>query len=278
MVKGWVLFDSPTTSSWLGFNMQRGVTGPMHRDDVAAAVRDGTVSPLAQLQPWEGIGSYGEWTDDCRPRHDHPAVDRVVKNPQARTEIANFNAECFLPAYAQAQRDALALVRRSPGRYLETRVPSLVMTYRQVDSGWLQARSWMDAVYEPFLAEVDYAADMRDWNLRLIPSAEELPIRSSLALAACTLLLLARSALAALRLARTGWRAPWPSTEVVWVVVGWTVAVVVLGSSLVEFGENARFRAALDPLLVALPLAALVRWGGARIEARRSPDPQPSTD
>ena len=136
----------------------------------------------------------------------------------------------------------------------------------------------MDAVYEPFLAEVDYAADMRDWNLRLIPSAEELPIRSSLALAACTLLLLARSALAALRLARTGWRAPWPSTEVVLVVVGWTVAVVVLGSSLVEFGENARFRAALDPLLVALPLAALVRWGGARIEARRSPDPQPSTD
>jgi hypothetical protein len=52
-------------------------------------------------------------------------------------------------------------------------------------------------------------------------------------------------------------------------VAGWTVLVVVLGSSLVEFGENSRFRATVDPLLIALPLAALIRL----VRARRAEPP-----
>jgi hypothetical protein len=111
---------------------------------------------------------------------------------------------------------------------------------------------------------------MRDWNLPLLP-VDELPIRSSLTLAACTLVVVGRSALAAVRLARRGWRARhrWPAEEVVWIVAGWTVLVVVLGSSLVEFGENSRFRATVDPLLIALPLAALIRL----VRARRAEPP-----
>ena len=34
MVKNDVLFGTPTLSSWLGFNLQRGVVAPMDRTDV----------------------------------------------------------------------------------------------------------------------------------------------------------------------------------------------------------------------------------------------------
>jgi len=270
MVKNQALFDTATTSSWLGFNLQRGVTGPMQDGDVEAAVRDGTVSSQAVLQPWLGVGDYAGTTGGCRPRHVDPATARPVKQLEAGGEISNFNAECFLPAYEQAQRDAMALVRRSPRRYVETRAPSLAMTYQRVGSGWDLERNWMDALYAPALVEVDYHADMRDWNLPLLP-VDELPIRSSLTLAACTVVVVARAALAAVRLARRGWRsrADWPAEEVVWIVAGWTVVVIVLGSSLVEFGENSRFRSSVDPLLIALPLAALIR----RARARRPAEP-----
>jgi len=72
------------------------------------------------------------------------------------------------------------------------------------------------------------------------------------------------------RLARRGWRRrhEWPAQEVVWFVVAWTTAVVILGGDLIEFGENGRFRSTLDPLLIALPLAALAQ-AISRIRARR---------
>jgi hypothetical protein len=233
-------------------------------------VRDGTVSSQAVLQPWLGVDDYAGTTGGCRPRHDDPATARPVKQLEAGGEISNFNAECYLPAYEQAQRDAVALVRRSPRRYVETRAPSLVMTYQRVGSGWDLERNWMDALYAPALVEVDYHADMRDWNLPLLP-VDELPIRSSLTLAACTVVVVAQAALAAVRLARRGWRsrAHWAAEEVVWIVAGWTVVVIVLGASLVEFGENSRFRSSVDPLLIALPLAALIR----RARARRPAEP-----
>lgn len=278
MAKNAALYDVPTTSSWLGFNVQRGVTGPMVRSDVEAAVADGTVSPLALRQPWDLPGRYAEWTTGCRPAHGHPSVTATMKNRRQETEIANFNFECYLPAYEQAQADALALIRRSPRRYAATRVHSLMMTFQQVDSGWRMEQYWLDGLYAPFLLEVGYTTDMRDWNLPLLPGRDSHPVESSLTLMACTLVVLTRSGMAAARLARRGWRSRdgWPAAEIVWIVAGWTVVVVLFGSSLVELGENGRFRAALDPLLVALPAAALLqRLPGTRqhrVEARLAAD------
>ena len=41
-------------------------------------------------------------------------------------------------------------------------------------------------------------------------------------------------------------------------MAGGTVAFVVLGGDLVELGENGRFRAMLDPLVVVLVMRAVV--------------------
>jgi len=61
----------------------------------------------------------------------------------------------------------------------------------------------------------------------------------------------------------------------VWLVVAFTTAVIVLGGDLIEFGENGRFRATLDPTLLALPLAALALVVQRR---RERPDPDPDTE
>jgi hypothetical protein len=125
----------------------------------------------------------------------------------------------------------------------------------------------MDTAFQRFLLPVDHeirtAGWQSDWS-RYDPIAIEV----SVTLAGAALALLAGSAWAGRRLLRTGWRArhTWEAKHVVWFLAGLTVAVVVVGSSLVEFGENPRFRSTVDPLLVGLPLA----WLAAAVARRRA--------
>lgn len=278
LIGGWalkneVVFGSPALSSWSGFNLQRGVVATMDRDDVRDAVDDGTVSPLALEYPWLGLDAYEGVAEPCEPDHDHPAVSRPEKERFRGVRIANFNHECYRPLYRQAQQDAVALVRRDPGRYVSTRGAALVLSYRTSHAGYDAPSTWMDTLYGPLLVRVDTVIGMDDWNLPLWPGADEVPVTVSLTLAAATAFVLARGGVAAVRLVRAGWRdrSRWPTGEVLWLLVTWTVAVVVLGGDLVELGENSRFRTTVDPLLVALPLAALVRVAGParRALARR---------
>ena len=88
-------------------------------------------------------------------------------------------------------------------------------------------------------------------------------------LVAGTVIVLARSAFAAVRWLRTR-HTPVPPLELVWVVAGLTVAFVVIGGDLVELGENGRFRSMLDPLLFAL--VAVVVTDGVRWLSRWSRD------
>jgi hypothetical protein len=191
--------------------------------------------------------------------------------------IANFNHECYLPLYRQASDDAVSLVLRYPGRYVSTRGSALVMSYRISYAGYDEPSTWMDKLYGPLLVELHTAIPMDDWNLPLLPGGGDLDVTVTLSLAAATAFVLVRGGLAAVRLARAGWhgRHDWPTGEVLWVLVAFTVAVVVMGGDLVEFGENSRFRTTVDPLLVALPLAWLVNLVNAK---RRGPLAPASSD
>jgi hypothetical protein len=243
--------------------MQRGIVAPMDRDLVAADVRDGKVSDLALEYPWNAVDYYDRWTDGCEPVHDHPAVSREQKLPFHGLPVPNYNNECYLPAYAQAQEDAVTLVRRHPGRYLHDRLAALAMSYRFAEVGSPGEDTWLDNAYEPLLGKRRVVVDISDWNISLLTADRSpIPLNISLTLAALTAFVLVRGGIVSLiRLGRRGWRRrhEWPAQEVVWLVVAWTTAVVILGGDLIEFGENGRFRSTLDPLLVALPLAALAQ-------------------
>ena len=84
MLKNQVVFGTPTMSSWLGFNLQRGVSAQMERSDVEADVRAGKVSSLALEYPWGALTQYREWTDGCRPGHDVAVLIEPRSGPADR--------------------------------------------------------------------------------------------------------------------------------------------------------------------------------------------------
>ncbi|MCU1496636.1 MAG: hypothetical protein JWM47_589 [Acidimicrobiales bacterium] len=270
MVKNEILFGTPTMSSWVGFNLQRGVVAPMEREQVEAAVEDGTVSSLALEYPWGLLPQYDGWDGDCTPAHDHPAVSVAVR-PGTKPPIANFNHECYLPLYEQSQQDAVALVKRYPGRYLRTRVTVVATSFSMAAVGVGHSDfappdrepiepTWMDRLGDRVLLPTNFTIPMGEWNLPLLRG--DIPVRASVTLAALAVGLLLRGLLAAARLVRSGWRdraESWHTDELVWLLVAVTGVLVVLVGDLLEFGENGRFRSMLDPLLVALPLGALAR-------------------
>jgi hypothetical protein len=222
--------------------------------------------------------------------------------------IANFNHECYLPLYEQSQADAIALVRREPGRYLATRwvvlQSSFSMAYIGIDDTAFGSPefeppepTWMDRASDVVLVPVTVTVDLSDWNLPLLP-ADSLDLRISLVLAALTAGVLGRGGLAGVRVARALWlrrsqddpdepapdgHEPPPvpdalADEVVWLAAASMVAMVVLVGDLVEFGENGRFRSMLDPLLVALPAGGAWRLVSDRRRARRRGPSAPASD
>jgi hypothetical protein len=267
--KNAVLFDAGSLSSWTGFNLHRGVLGPMDEASVDAAVADGAVSDLATEAPWQPLSRYAPWLGECRPRHAHPAVSAPEKQPLNGIPIANYNHECFLMLYRSSRDDALTMVRREPGQYLATRGLAVMISHAYAQLGTddevgsllgdqLPTTSWMDWVYSPLLLRVGMEVDMSDWNVSLFGDVVRYSV--VLPLLAITLFVLVRTTVAVVRCWRAvRGRAPPPGFEVVWVVAGLTIAVVVLGGDLVELGENQRFRSMVDPLALALVATELVK-------------------
>lgn len=274
MAKNQVVFGTPTTSSWLGFNAQRGVVAAMERDTVEDDVAAGRVSALALEHPWGGIDQYEAWVGDCEP-HAHLATRMPEKGLGTNWSYSNFNHECYLPVYEQAQADAVQLVRDHPGRYVATRVDGWVISYQVARIGPPGGRTVIDDAYEPLLLITGVYLDQEDWNLPLL-GPMRLDTEISLTLVAFSLFIAGRATVAGVRLARLGWRArrTWPTGELMWLLVTSTVAVIVVGGALIEFGENGRFRSSLDPLLVALPLS----WAAVAVQRRWADRAAPAND
>lgn len=269
MAKNQVLFGTPTLSSWLGFNLQRGVAAPMERSAVEDAVADGAVSSLALEYPWGTLDRYADRVGDCVPDRRHPVVTIETREKLGGFDIANFNHQCYLPLYEQSQTDALALIRREPGRYLSTRLIVLRSSFAMTEVGVadttfsvpgrdLPDRTWMDGAGDVLLLPIDTEIDMEDWNLPLLLGGP-LPMRISLTLLLLASGVVARGGVGLWRSVRTQRGSPWDGDEVVWMAAASFVVMVVVVGDLLEFGENGRFRSMLDPLLVALPLGAAAR-------------------
>ncbi len=192
--------------------------------------------------------------------------------------VPNFNHECFLPLYDESSANAWAMIRREPARYLATRVPALALSFAVATVGDDDAaptffgatpprRSWMDRVYEPLLLVQTRPIGMADWNIPLF--GERLAVRLSWTLVALFAVVATRTVVAVVRTGRAlVARRAWPGDEVVWLVAGGTVLFAILGGDLVELGENGRFRAMLDPLLIVLSARAVVEVTTA-VRARR---------
>ncbi len=288
LVGGWMgknqaLFGEPTLSSWFGFNLQRGVVAPIDAGAVAADVEDGVVTPRAQEPPFGTLAAYGIRCDGDRR---HPALDTEVKVRTDFAEVPNFNNPCYLPLYAESSDNASTLLRRHPGDYLRARSAAYLLAVRTAEvgvddpvtglAGGRQAETtWMDRLGDVVLLPVTAHVSMDGWNIPLLAGVDELEVEVSPTLAVGILVVLGRGLVAVVALARR-WRTrhdDWTGEDLGWVVVASAVGLVVVLAGLVELGENDRFRATVDPFLVALPLALVARRVAAALTARRSVAP-----
>jgi hypothetical protein len=106
----------------------------------------------------------------------------------------------------------------------------------------------MDPLFTVLMVRQRIEVDTSGWNMSIF--GDTLHLRLAWPLVLIDVLVLGRAVLAAGRCWR-GRRDP-DRHEVVWLVVGITVAFVVVGGDLVELGENSRFRSMLDPLLFGM--------------------------
>lgn len=202
MAKNQIVFGEPTTSSWVGFNLQRGVTAPMERAAVERAVASGAVTPLALEHPFSSLRLYDEATD-CDPDLRHPAVSKEYKEGARPAEVANFNNSCYLDLYAESEENARALLRRHPGRYLATRPAGLLVAFRTSELGVRNprptfigpmepSRTWIDGFAAVAYAPVPVSLSVDDWNLPLL-DVDRITMEVSITLMAGFLILPARA-------------------------------------------------------------------------------------
>lgn len=276
LVKNTLVFGAPTLSSWDGFNLQRGVSSPMERTQVERSVSAGEVSPLALERPWQRLDAYRGLQRPCAPRHRHPATSQPTKVVDG-VVVANFNDECYLPLYAQARRDAVALIVAEPRTYLVQRLTALSLSHENPRGVALLGepeprRTWMDRLYGAALLPSEHVVATDRWNQPLL--GRDLVTRPSWTLIALSLIVAARTGLSTARfLAGLRRSTRLPSIDLVWIVVGGTYLLVVLGGSLVELGENGRFRSMLDPVVLVLVIGGGAQcWRAHRSAKAARPD------
>src|SRR5262249_54967471 len=92
------------------------------------------------------------------------------------------------------------------------------------------------------------------------------PVSISIVLLIATLLIMGRGIVAAFSVIRRRART---AANATWIFLGTTVAYLTAISIATEYGENQRFRAMIDPLLLAVVVAELVALGMRAVGSRR---------
>lgn len=268
MSKNAVLFDHASLSTWTGFNLQRGVVGPMKASDVERELAAHRVSSLADEPAFQGLDGYADSAPDCTPTRQHPVLARKSKDAgDAPLPSPNFNNACYLPLYEASTADAAYLVRHYPGRYLSTRTAALTLAFTLptppdaplvADAGGTPRRTtWLERTSRAVLLPTEVTIDQSDWNLPLLPGSDELPVDISVTLLGCYLVIVGRGVWSLGAIVRTRSLRQASATDLTWLIINFCVTWLIVGAALVELGENGRFRTSVDPLLVAGAIAVV---------------------
>jgi hypothetical protein len=275
LVKNQILFGDATMSSWFGMNLARGVISPMPRSDVERLVAEKKISPAALVPPLSPYAAYEPLFGPCQSTFSEP----VLRSTTTSAGITNFNAECFLKVYADEQHNSVHAAFAYPGTYLRDRIApfaqhfSLPPTSAEAPGidhfGRNPVLRGLAVAYTRAMLTTPISVHLPDASIPLL-GASDYSVSISLVLLIATLLLIVRGAVAMVRL--LGRRAR-DAVDVTWVFLGLTTAYVTVISIAIEYGENQRFRAMIDPLLIGILLAETVTLGLRAFRSRR-PEPE----
>jgi hypothetical protein len=263
MAKNQAMFDDATLSSWFGMNLGRGVIAVMPKADVEALIQSGRLSSGARIRPLSGYDAYESIFGACKAS----SHEKVLASPTKSDGEANYNAECFLPVYAQEGRDSWHAIEARPAIYLKRRWPPFLVHFTRDpapsatvtrDNATVRA---LRRVFDVAFADVPVTIDDRSWAIPLFPTLPPLTFHPSLLLIVATAFVIGRGAAGAVRARRP--------RDFAWAFMGLTVAYTAVVSIATEYGENARFRFIVDPMVLGV-LGAIVATGVTRVSASRS--------
>jgi len=268
VAKNQILFDTPGLSSWLGMNLWRVSTEQLPDATRQQMVADGRLSPQSALQAFQTYDSYAPVVAPCTPAHaDVPVLSQARKS----TGWVNYNFECFLPIYRQAQRDALVAARADPRATLASQVASWHLSLLPAsDYPYLTTNRAKLSRYE-YPYNVMALLQVNTPALVSAPNNEQdiyqTPIGISLTIVAAFGAVVA-SAFASLRRWRTH-RPPTPAIVTRVYIAVTMVMVFVVGNGL-EIRENNRFRWVVEPLMLVILAIAIQQLADRVIASRRA--------
>lgn len=280
-VRGALLFGQASSSSWLGINLSKTAIAGIPKADRERLVAGGVLSPLA-LHP------------GFRPLPDYPAADRGQSGPTGVAVLdeaakangqANLNQAGYVEVSGRMLREDLKAIAARPGDYAADvgravaiwQSPSdanLLFTRKPVGAASPEARAYsawlaVHAVASPAMLRY---RDAYDAVVGLTPRASWLSVtlREGARTRPVSLTAVTSFALCLLGLPVVIWRRRRDRPLLAGLLVIWgTVAMMFLSSSLLELGENDRFRFMLGSLVLVGALVSLesaLRWLARRRE------------
>jgi hypothetical protein len=265
-VKDYVQVGTTATSSWLGMNLARSILYRAPAGQVADLQRQGRMNAVASVPPFAGPEIYAPRYVTAVPDAD-PAVGALHKADGA----TNFNNPLYVHVSSLYLHDDLVWIRAHPHAYADDVLNSLGVWFVGTDQNFTDSVNWpatrayaraYDRVVEWQPTQdpaPGFVVFSRGWHQPTWLSGQ--------ALAVYALALLGAPVLAWRR------RRADPALAGTLAVLWWTTAYAFTTTSLIEVGENERFRSELGPVptvLAVVVVTAVVRVAWSRRRRGRS--------
>jgi hypothetical protein len=260
-VKDAVVFGTTSTSSMLGMNLAKTTLLTAPPGVVERLVAEKRLSPIALAAPFQPVSAY-EPQFVARTHAKAPVLREVLKRDRVGP---NLNNEAVIAISDQYLHADLAYIRAEPGDYLASITRGIRLWLVPTDQ-----YSWLDANETEIAPYVDFVDRYLNWQpLRWNGTGYTPPTPSAAQISYGALLV---DALALFGLPLLAWRSRERARRLALLGLWWTIAYAFVLTSVVEYGENNRFRFDLGALPVVgavVVVAAALR----ALRARRGRDP-----
>jgi hypothetical protein len=264
-VKDYVQVGSTTTSTWLGMNLARSILYRAPAGQIDELQRQGRMDAIASVPPFAGPEVYS-------PKYvvAVPSPVAAVGALHKANGSTNFNNPLYAAVSSKYLADDLVWIRAHPHEYADDVLNSLGVWFVGTDQNFTDSVNWPSVrayaraydqvvewqpVQDPAPGFVVFA---RGWHRPAWLSGQ--------AMAVYALALVGAPVLAWRR------RRDDPALAATLAVLWWTTAYALATTSLLEIGENERFRSELGPVptvLAVVVVTAVVFAVWSRWERRR---------
>jgi hypothetical protein len=245
--KNAVLFGTFGSSSWFGMSLAKMTTFKIPADERERLVEEGRISKISLIRPFRDITEYERYVP-LPEKTGVPVLDEERKSSGHPKFNSNYNNLIFIDVADHYRRDALVVLRAYPGAYLKTVVASLsIFFFPTSDYSFLEGNLSHIRSLNAFYNRVVYGQFLvtgpRGWRDQTYTDWRRVERVGFFLVAGFVVFLVCL-----LRRIRTSSSDPPVKTTLIFIY--FTVLYVIVVSSLVEIGENNRFRFIIDPLFL----------------------------